>query len=81
MDWVSNPVEATICYLARKDGTDSFPLEKKYRWKRKYLLFRKLPRGSYAYNKMIRNMTRFKTEFQEICEKKDNTGDQNLSPN
>ncbi len=30
---------------------------------------------------MIKNIARFKTEFQETCEKKDNAGDQNLSPN
>ncbi len=30
---------------------------------------------------MIRNIARFKTEFQEICGKKGGAGDQNLSPN
>ncbi len=35
--------------------------------KRKYLLFRKLSRGSQVYSKMIKNMARFKTEFQGIC--------------
>ncbi len=30
---------------------------------------------------MIRNMARFKTEFQEIYRKKGGVGDQNLSPN
>ncbi len=30
---------------------------------------------------MIKNMARFKTEFQGIYRKKDSAGDQNLSPN
>ncbi len=30
---------------------------------------------------MIKNITRFKTEFQETYRKKDNADDQNLSPN
>ncbi len=30
---------------------------------------------------MVMNITRFKTEFQGICGKKDGVGDQNLSPN